>query len=124
VTATAHSTAILAHVRCRRGYILPALNGKHYYGATYSRGDSGTDIRVNDSIENNARLQELAPELRSDFTQDSWARASVRAETPTHFPHVTQLAANVFCTLGHGSRGLLTAPYAAECLWQQFMQRL
>jgi tRNA 5-methylaminomethyl-2-thiouridine biosynthesis bifunctional protein len=43
-------------------------------------------------------------------------RTSLRATTPDRLPYVGQLAEGLYVSTGHGSRGMLSAPLAAEAI--------
>ena len=43
-------------------------------------------------------------------------RVSFRATTPSRLPYMGKLAEGLYINAGHGSRGLLSAPYAAMLL--------
>ncbi|HAD48477.1 MAG TPA: bifunctional tRNA (5-methylaminomethyl-2-thiouridine)(34)-methyltransferase MnmD/FAD-dependent 5-carboxymethylaminomethyl-2-thiouridine(34) oxidoreductase MnmC, partial [Idiomarina sp.] len=75
------ATASLNQVLCYKGYMVPADNGLHCIGATFNRGDDGSDIRADDDSENLASLKDCAQQpWANDLTIIS-QRASVRATT-------------------------------------------
>jgi tRNA 5-methylaminomethyl-2-thiouridine biosynthesis bifunctional protein len=106
----------LAMVVCRDGYISPAVDGMHTIGATLQHDDEDTSARRADDIENFERLQRLLPDFVSDASQLSSGRVAWRATTQDRLPLVGKLAPGLYATLGHGARGMTTAPLCAEFL--------
>lgn len=118
VEATA-ATASLSQVLCYKGYMVPADNGLHCIGATFNRGDDGSDIRADDDSENLVSLKDCAQQpWAKDLTIIS-QRASVRATTPNHQPMIGRVQDNLYVFSGLGSRGLTSAPLLAEILAAQ-----
>jgi len=125
--ATADS-ANLGAVVCADGYITPARQGWHTAGSTFAR-ESGTDVRPADNAANVAMLRSFAPALyaalgleRAD-PKSLDGRAGLRCVSPDYLPLVGPLFAasaskepNLYVSLAHGSRGLITAPLAGEIL--------
>jgi tRNA 5-methylaminomethyl-2-thiouridine biosynthesis bifunctional protein len=86
-------SAKLNTVICHEGYITPAIHGRHSLGATYSLGDSDTDIRTADHQTNLDNLQQALPSLLSDENYSGEAssldgRASLRCSTLDYLPLV------------------------------------
>jgi tRNA 5-methylaminomethyl-2-thiouridine biosynthesis bifunctional protein len=106
----------LAMVVCREGYVSPAVDGMHTVGATLQHDDEDTSARRADDIENFERLQRLLPDFVSDASQLSSGRVAWRATTQDRLPLVGKLAPGLYATLGHGARGMTTAPLCAEFL--------
>jgi tRNA 5-methylaminomethyl-2-thiouridine biosynthesis bifunctional protein len=133
--------AISTHVVCGDGYIVPALNEQQVIGATYVRNDMGRDVRQAEHDENKTKMLRTLPETASKNTADytiTSGRASIRGVTRDHFPLIggfrsaeTLKAASInmpksgwlpettsglFILAGMGSRGLCSAPLAAEIM--------
>ncbi|MEY4368908.1 MAG: hypothetical protein RL564_858 [Pseudomonadota bacterium] len=106
----------LSMVVCRDGYISPAVDGMHTIGATLQHDDEDTSARRADDIENFERVQRLLPGFVSDASQLSSGRVGWRATTQDRLPLVGQLAPGLYASLGHGARGMTTAPVCAEFL--------
>lgn len=131
-------------VVCRQGYIAPAQYGQHWIGASYNLHDTNTDIRATEHQINLDHIAEALPNMVG-FDQKSvlggWA--SVRAVTPDYMPLVGPVSdqqalqqrfyklsqdanycftgaprhwAGLYINAGHGSKGLITCPLAAELL--------
>jgi len=138
VNATANSRK-LKTVICADGYISPSISGKHCLGATFSPGDTSTDIRTKDHQANLAMLRRTAPELHQSLkSQPATGRAALRCATSDYLPLVGQLLDStaltakpprhnadstclpwlegLYVNTGHGSKGLITAPLGAELL--------
>ena len=82
-------------------------------GATYHRDDmlSVTDDR---HTQNRAALMEILPQLTSVETVGG--RSSIRATTPDRLPFIGAVDDGLYVATGFGSRGLLSAPLAAEMI--------
>ncbi len=117
--ATQASRALRAVV-CGDGYCAPAADDVHILGATHAIGDAAADVRVADHAENLARLAAYAPTLREAFADVDPAqlrgRAAVRCSLPGAMPLVGRVDAGLYCSVGHGTRGLVTAGIAGEAL--------
>ncbi|AVJ55484.1 bifunctional tRNA (5-methylaminomethyl-2-thiouridine)(34)-methyltransferase MnmD/FAD-dependent 5-carboxymethylaminomethyl-2-thiouridine(34) oxidoreductase MnmC [Idiomarina sp. OT37-5b] len=118
VRATPATTA-LRTVLCYKGYMVPADNGLHCIGATFNRGDDGTDVRSEDDQQNQASLADCAEQPWAAGLEHVASRVSVRATTPDHQPMAGLVANKVYVCSGLGSRGLTAAPVLAEVLAAQ-----
>lgn len=137
VMATANS-AILNTVICTEGYLTPAIENTHCLGATFDPRDTSLELRQADNLSNFEMLQKMSPDL-TDLTQQPHAgRAALRCSTPDYLPLVgkllnaQQLRASppkhkvdpqslpwhegLYVNVGHGSKGLTSAPLCAELL--------
>ncbi|MCB5187530.1 bifunctional tRNA (5-methylaminomethyl-2-thiouridine)(34)-methyltransferase MnmD/FAD-dependent 5-carboxymethylaminomethyl-2-thiouridine(34) oxidoreductase MnmC [Methylobacillus caricis] len=125
---------------CTDGYISPSVHGEHCLGATFSPADTGLDIRQADHAQNLAMLQRISPALYEALSVQTPAegRAALRCTTMDYLPMAGPLldhqalaikpprhTANpatlpwlqgLYVNIGHGSKGLTTAPLAAEML--------
>ncbi|WP_431225605.1 bifunctional tRNA (5-methylaminomethyl-2-thiouridine)(34)-methyltransferase MnmD/FAD-dependent 5-carboxymethylaminomethyl-2-thiouridine(34) oxidoreductase MnmC [Serratia sp. L9] len=142
----------LKQVLCYDGYLTPVNphNQQHCIGASYQRGESGTEYREEEQQENRARLLRCLPEqswpLQVDISGQQ-ARCGVRSATRDHMPMVGAVAdyqatlvqysdlqqrrqrgepiadapvwPELFMIGALGSRGLCSAPLAAEILAAQ-----
>jgi tRNA 5-methylaminomethyl-2-thiouridine biosynthesis bifunctional protein len=116
-----HSTEISRSLRavvCGDGYCAPALDGVHVTGATHAFNDESLEVRVSDHLDNLAKLAAHAPALHEalgevDIEQLD-GRAAVRCSAPGSLPLVGEVQAGLYCSLAHGTRGLLTAGLAGE----------
>ncbi len=127
VPETVSSKALQAVV-CGDGYCAPAVEGVHVTGATHAFEDESTDVREMDHAENLANLMEYAPHLRQvlgDLDVERLSgRASVRCSAPGAMPLVGEVQQGLYCSLAHGTRGLLTAGLAGEVLAAQICGQL
>lgn len=134
----------LKTVVCHKGYLTPALNGRHALGSTYVKNDIQTHVRKTESemnLSTHRQALQSSP-LMSNLVHDNTARAAIRLGSPDHQPLVGQLydfrtLKPTFADLGLGkplervdtlpgsavstvtclgSRGLTTAPLMAEIL--------
>jgi len=98
------------------GYVIPTRDGV-LFGATFDRGDTGTDTRVEDHARNLATLAEARPGLAAKLEDKPLdGRARIRATTRDHLPFCGALAPGLWVLGGLGSRGFTTAPLLAEHL--------
>jgi tRNA 5-methylaminomethyl-2-thiouridine biosynthesis bifunctional protein len=127
IPQTTHSSQ-LQSVVCGDGYCAPAVNGVHITGATHSFEDESTEVRVTDHVENLANLAEYAPILFETLAgadaDKLMGRASIRCSAPGSMPLVGEVQKGLYCSLAHGTRGLLTAGLAAEVLAAQICGQL
>lgn len=104
--------AVPKAILCRKGYAIP-LGHEMLIGATYHR-DALEEVTPARHAEN---LLELTSTLAGyDTATVLRGRSSVRATTPSRLPYIGTLEAGLHVSLGHGSRGLLSAPLAAEMI--------
>jgi tRNA 5-methylaminomethyl-2-thiouridine biosynthesis bifunctional protein len=131
---------VLSH----KGYITPARDGVHVFGATFGRDDNDTNLREDDHAFNIAQLGKVLPAVAAKLSPHMLnGRASLRTTTADHLPLIgpapdfeTYLASygdidkgkkgaryidahyhkDVYICTGFGARGLICAPLAAEIL--------
>ncbi len=115
--ATAASTR-LKTVLCAEGYCAPAVDGKHVAGATSTFDDAATDLREVDDAENLAQLAAHMPALHQALgdARPLDGRAGVRCSVPGATPLVGEVESGLYCSLAHGTRGLLTAGIVGEVI--------
>jgi len=123
VQASADS-ARLKTVLCYDGYVLPAENGTHLIGASFEHGVETTELNpeVADSLLE--RVRKWTPSFHSAQANHTEGRVSFRTTTKDKLPLAGQLKnyQHLFVSLGHGSRGLLSAPITAEQLVSELLQ--
>ncbi len=142
VSATDES-AQLKLVLCTEGYLTPAKDHYHCLGATFAKDDIALDLRDEDNQQNIALLKPLSPSFSDLSSQTSVGRAALRCTTPDYLPllgpllnadaltqqppkHKTETSAlpwhsGLYVNIGHGSKGLTTAPLCAEILASMIM---
>jgi tRNA 5-methylaminomethyl-2-thiouridine biosynthesis bifunctional protein len=112
----------LKAIVCASGYLAPSIGGFHLIGATHRFNDEETDVRIAEHVENLSRLAEISPELgkaadvASLNSSQLSGRASVRASVPGAMPLVGELSPRLYTSLGHGTRGLITAGLSGELI--------
>ncbi len=138
--ATAQSSTLKTPV-CYSGYLTPAYKGQHCTGATYDLKDESTEIKEEDKNEIITALKKALPTF--DAQPASGGRVAFRTSTQDHLPIIgpvpdldfyqehyhdlhhgkpahryplAQYQTNLFITTGHGSRGLISCPMAAEII--------
>lgn len=133
VATTAQSEKLHAVV-CHKGYLTPADNGQHCLGATFT---PLTAAQINQYMEttcgspleadNQANMQLHAKHTQLQVGAVTAQRRSVRAATPDHLPligaHPAHSHPGVWVFAGLGSRGLTSAPWAADYLSDQILGR-
>ena len=91
-------------------------------GATHGFNDEAVDLRTDDHAANLSRLAEISPSLARAMNINSLdvsqldGRASIRASVPGAMPLVGELLPGLYTSLGHGTRGLLTAGLSGELI--------
>ena len=115
----------LAKVICHKGYLTPALAGRHAMGASFVRDFAHLDYCPAEQLGNwNQQLAALGPQpWLQAMPVDDAARVSVRAALADHLPVAGCLQAEprLGLLLGLGSRGLTSAPLLAELLVSQLL---
>jgi len=134
----------LCTVLCHKGYMTPAMDGRHALGSTYVKNDLSTEVcEVETQTNLNTHKQALEnTNLIADLSHDGTARAATRLGSPDHQPvvgtmHDFNALKKEYSELGQGkplqqtpllprsgistltclgSRGLTTAPLMAEVL--------
>jgi tRNA 5-methylaminomethyl-2-thiouridine biosynthesis bifunctional protein len=114
------SSRSLRAVVCGDGYCAPALQGLHVIGASHSFNDESLDVRPCDHADNLARMAAHSPALREALGEIDIdhleGRASVRCSAPGAMPLVGEVQPGLYCSLAHGTRGLITAGLAGETI--------
>jgi tRNA 5-methylaminomethyl-2-thiouridine biosynthesis bifunctional protein len=136
-----------ARIKCvlsHKGYITPARNGVHVFGATFGRDDARIDLRDDDHDFNVKQLAKVLPDIAANLSAEKLdGRASLRTTTADHLPLIgpapdfdAYLASygdidkgkkgarypdapyhkDVYICTGFGARGLIGAPLAAEII--------
>ncbi len=120
VVAQTPASEALHAVVCGDGYCAPSVNDEHVLGATHAFDDESTEVRNADHAENFAHLKRYSPALHQALgekaVEDWQGRASVRCSAPGSMPLVGRVDEGLYCSLGHGTRGLLTAGISADVL--------
>ena len=125
------------------GYLTPAVNGSHIFGATFERNKKQAIIEPQADITNQQQLHQYLPDFYNSLGDIRSSHAAIRMTTPDRFPYVggiidpieyQQLYSDIqqgkhwkkyptghytqglFVLAGLGSRGLTTAGYCASLL--------
>jgi tRNA 5-methylaminomethyl-2-thiouridine biosynthesis bifunctional protein len=89
-------------------------------GATHDFNDESIEVRSADHLENLQKLKEYAPALRSSLgeveVEKLTGRAAVRCSVAGSMPLAGEVEHGLYCSLAHGTRGLLSAPLSAEVI--------
>lgn len=80
--------ASLKQVLCHKGYLTPALNGRHALGSTYVKEALATDVRGEESAANLMTHEKALSQCDwiQSIEHDGAARAAVRLGAPDHQP--------------------------------------
>ncbi len=120
--ATQASRALHAVV-CGDGYCAPAVDGVHVAGATHAFGDESLGVRASEHEDNLAKLAAHSPALRAALGEMDIGRlegrAAMRCSAPLAMPLVGKVETGLYCSLAHGTRGLLSAGLAGEIVAAQ-----
>jgi len=107
-------------VICGEGFLTPQRAGDHTLGSSYQDGDSQTDVREQDHIENLAMLRQLSPSLYQSLgAAPVTGRAACRCSVPSNLPVVGEVSVELpglYVNTGHSSRGLVTGLLIGEVL--------
>jgi tRNA 5-methylaminomethyl-2-thiouridine biosynthesis bifunctional protein len=136
----------LRTVICGEGYISPPLNNLYTFGATFDLHDQSPELREADHNSNFSMITNAASAFASHLPPtDKWhGRVGYRCSTPDYLPiagpapvasaYIEQYAKlrddknwkfknappelyrGLYLNVGHGSKGLITAPLIAEYL--------
>jgi tRNA 5-methylaminomethyl-2-thiouridine biosynthesis bifunctional protein len=117
--ATQASKALRAVV-CGEVYCAPEESDTHVIGATHSFNNESLEVLSCDHLDNLSKLAEQIPALHETFGEIDInhleGRASVRCSAPGAMPLVGEVQLGLYCSLAHGTRGLLTAGLSAEII--------
>ncbi|QGP54238.1 tRNA 5-methylaminomethyl-2-thiouridine biosynthesis bifunctional protein MnmC [Piscirickettsia salmonis] len=135
---------------CYDGYITPVINGKNYLGATFI-DDYQAKCLHQDRVQNIQQLKQVLPGLNIDkreYKDISQDRAALRCITTDYLPVIgpvpdvafyrqhysrliqdrresrypsAQYLPGLFMNIGHGSRGMVSAPFATKLLVSELM---
>lgn len=131
-------------VVCGSGYVSPPLHGRYCFGATFTLHDDRPAVLEEDHHHNLAHLRELSPALADAIGGAALAgRTGFRCTTPDYLPLAGPVADSapfiaaygdlrrdarqsiaaqppllpgLYVNLGHGSKGLVTAPLCGELI--------
>lgn len=108
-------------VATRNGYMTPAVDGIHCFGATLDADDTEPNPRLADHIENLQRLDAILPGYGKDLDPAALAgRVGFRPMSPDRLPIVGALAEpGLWAINGFGARGLVWASLCGELLAAQ-----
>ncbi len=110
--AASDVAAPLRSILCRKGYVIPQ-GDRYLIGATYHREDLLAVSQARHA-ENLAELTSMLPGWFMGTARGG--RSAIRTTTPSRVPYIGTLEPGLYVSLGHGSRGLLSAPLAAEII--------
>jgi tRNA 5-methylaminomethyl-2-thiouridine biosynthesis bifunctional protein len=134
----------LKRVICNSGYITPSINNRFIIGATFKFDNLSNEVRDCEHLENLANFTSLLPQITAAIDMNTIeGKVGFRSTSNDYMPLVGPLAkytifkevyknlakdANywldepcpylngLFLNLGHGSKGLLTAPISGEII--------
>lgn len=107
----------LQAILCHKGYAIAHPRGL-LIGATYERDEAPAQVSEAQHARNIAELRHALPALAGN-PRILGGRAAERATTPHRLPYVGAVAPGLYVSVGHGSRGMLSAPLAGELLAAQ-----
>jgi tRNA 5-methylaminomethyl-2-thiouridine biosynthesis bifunctional protein len=102
--------------RSHKGYVIPGSNNV-LIGATYDHNDFSLAVTEENHRKNREEAIAACPDLFADDDMSDWqGRTSLRATTPSRMPYIQKVREGLYINAGHGSRGMLSAPYGGELL--------
>ena len=115
---------------CREGYITPAIDGMHCFGASFNEGMGEQNMRIEDHIANLSRLEAMLPGFGNGIAPGMLGgRVGFRAMSVDRLPVLGAIAdfhsqdasdeGGLFACLALGSRGMTWAALAAEIVASQ-----
>jgi tRNA 5-methylaminomethyl-2-thiouridine biosynthesis bifunctional protein len=117
----AHIAQMPRAILCHRGYLIPRADTL-LMGATYERENLSCDVTDAGHAHNAAEAEVALPGIFAQKDTAQWGgRVSLRATTFDRMPLVGEVAPRVWVSTGHGSRGMLSGPFAAEIIAAQMM---
>lgn len=135
----------LQTILCTNGYIIPAHDGLHSIGGSFTSRSTDRKVSETDRKTNLQLLRQISPELHDSFMTQGMEhdRAGIRCTTTDHLPllgplddenanksryagllrnasatfnHKGRYFPGLFVNLAHGSHGISTTPLAGEYL--------
>jgi tRNA 5-methylaminomethyl-2-thiouridine biosynthesis bifunctional protein len=134
----------LTSILCGDGYITPNKGNKFTFGATFDFKNENCDITERDHQENINNFNEIIPAIMNKINiKELSGNTNLRASPHDYIPIVGQLAKreyfmttyakiskdknaqiksaceyipNLYLNIGHGSKGMLTAPFCGEII--------
>lgn len=130
-------------VACREGYVIPAREGLHCFGASFSHGVFDLAPRLEDHLGNIQRLESILPDWAGLAPERLAGRVSHRCATPDRLPVAgplhdaqafrqdfeglylgwpaqrfgpAQIHPGLWVTTGHGARGLVWSALLGELI--------
>jgi tRNA 5-methylaminomethyl-2-thiouridine biosynthesis bifunctional protein len=100
-----------------RGYVIPQAD-TYLLGATYDRSDVSGTVTEKNHAQNMQHARDALPGWR-DAAEPLQGRTSLRATTPDRLPYAGKVGEGLYVSIGHGSRGMISAPLAAEVIVSQ-----
>jgi tRNA 5-methylaminomethyl-2-thiouridine biosynthesis bifunctional protein len=118
VTMLAAASPLPEKMISHRGYII-SLGDKLLVGATYDHEDFSCTVTRPNHEENRQHARAALPEM--ELGEIIGGRTSLRATTPDRLPYVGAVGEGLYVSIGHGSRGMISAPLAAEIIAAQML---
>ncbi len=114
------ATSGLRTVVCHNGYLVPISPTAQVIGTTYRHGVFHQDRDEAEELELKSSLTKWIPAATPTFKT---VRVCFRTSTADRLPYVGRLSSKsgesmsgIFVSVGHGSRGMVSAPFAAELI--------
>ena len=128
---------------CAETYITPKINNNYVIGASFITGDTNTDLRTTEHLDNITKLRKIIPSFTLPDMNKLEGRAAIRAVSPDRLPIVGPVANKedfntvfkqaalgstkhsyssptyldgLYLATGFGSRGMAWIPLCAEAL--------
>lgn len=122
------SSQTLRGIVCGDGYCAPAVDRLHVIGASHALADNDLQVRAVDHSSNLAKIAHYAPALHQSLTVSTTTtltgRAALRCSVPGSAPLIGRAQEGLYCSLAHGTRGLISTGIAAEIIAAQLCRQL
>jgi len=73
------------------GYLTPALEGQHIFGASFDRGEKLASIKPSDDDLNYQQLAQYLPEFTATLSSKTTSHVAIRMTTPDRYPYLGPL---------------------------------
>lgn len=139
-TSVINQSNNLNMIVCKNGYVMPSFNNRYTIGATFKCNEEALEIRQSEHLENIASIKDLSIDISSENIDGN---VGIRSLAYDYFPIVGPISdydkficyykklsvdknfkistpcpylKGLFVNVGHGTKGLLTIPFASEII--------
>lgn len=108
----------IKNIICKNCYLIPKINDHYYFGATFERHIALAEVTEKAHIDNLVNLSKTLnnPTLELISPQLLEGRSAFRSYTKDKIPIIDKISDNLYLSICHGSRGILSALYGGFLL--------